>query len=118
MGQRRTARAQLERREGTNDTPAMAADDGLIPDVLADRYASRAMVEIWSPRAKVLLEREFWIAVLRAQQALGLDIPMPAIEAYERVKDQIDLESIRARERVSRHDVKARIDEFCALAGY
>ncbi len=118
MGQRRTDRPQLERGEGTNDTPAMAAGDAFIPDVLADRYASGAMVEIWSPRAKVLLEREFWIAVLRAQQALGLDIPMPAIEAYERVKDHIDLASIRARERVSRHDVKARIDEFCALAGY
>ncbi|MGA2052535.1 MAG: lyase family protein, partial [Opitutales bacterium] len=36
----------------------------------------------------------------------------------ERVKGQIDMESIRSRERVSRHDVKARIDEFCALAGH
>lgn len=75
------------------------------------------MVGIWSPRGKVLLEREFWIAVMRGQRALGLDIPEAAIQAYERVKEQIDLESIRARERVLRHDVKARIDEFCALAG-
>jgi adenylosuccinate lyase len=76
------------------------------------------MIEIWSPRAKVLLEREFWIAVMRAQRALGLDIPAAAIDAYERVKAQINLGSIRARERVTRHDVKARIDEFCGLAGY
>jgi adenylosuccinate lyase len=89
-----------------------------IPDVLADRYASRAMVDIWSPRAKVLLEREFWIAVMRAQRDLGVDIPDAAIAAYERVKTQVDLDSIRARERVTRHDVKARIDEFCALAGF
>ena len=27
-------------------------------------------------------------------------------------------DSIEARERVTRHDVKARIDEFCALAGH
>jgi len=94
-----------------------ADDDTHIPDVLADRYASREMVEIWSPRAKILLEREFWIAVMRAQRALGLDIPAEAIETYERVKKQIDLRSIRKRERVTRHDVKARIDEFCALAG-
>src|SRR5260221_5765839 len=76
------------------------------------------MVEIWSPRAKILLEREFWIAVMRAQRALGLDIPVAAIEAYERVKGLVDLDSIRVRERVTRHDVKARIDEFCTLAGH
>jgi len=92
-------------------------DDG-IPDVLADRYASQAMVEIWSPRAKILLEREFWIAVMRAQGALGVNIPAAAIDAYERVRGDIDLEHIRARERITRHDVKARIEEFCALAGH
>ena len=89
-----------------------------IPDVLADRYASRAMVDIWSPHARIVLEREFWIAVMRAQRALGIAIPAEAIEAYERVKGVVDLDSIRARERVTRHDVKARIDEFCALAGH
>ena len=89
-----------------------------IPDILADRYASAAMVSIWSPRARIVLEREFWIAVMRAQRALGIDIPAAAIEAYERVKERVDPDSIRARERVTRHDVKARIDEFCALAGH
>jgi adenylosuccinate lyase len=95
-----------------------AATDTVIPDVLADRYASRAMVDIWSPRARIVLEREFWIAVMRAQRALGIAIPAEAIEAYERVKNEVNLESIRARERITRHDVKARIDEFCALAGH
>ncbi len=90
----------------------------MIPDVLADRYASAAIKAIWSPEAKVVLEREFWIAVMRAQSARGIDIPPEAIAAYEAVVPQVDLESIRARERVTRHDVKARIDEFCALAGY
>ncbi len=90
----------------------------MIPDVLADRYASEAIKAIWSPGAKVVLEREFWIAVMRAQRARGIDIPSEAIAAYEGVAHQVDLESIRNRERVTRHDVKARIDEFCALAGY
>lgn len=94
------------------------AADRDVPDVLADRYASPAMIEIWSPRAKILLEREFWIAVLRGQRALGLDIPEAAIAAYQQVKSDVDLDSIRARERVTRHDVKARIEEFCALAGF
>jgi adenylosuccinate lyase len=89
-----------------------------IPDVLADRYASAAMRAIWSPRARIVLERELWIAVMRAQREFGLDIPAEAIAAYERVKDQVDFDRIRTRERVTRHDVKARIDEFCALAGH
>ncbi|MCX8072259.1 MAG: adenylosuccinate lyase [Candidatus Binatia bacterium] len=87
-------------------------------DVLAERYASPEMTAIWSPRGKVILERELWIAILKAQKELGLDIPDEAIAAYERVKEQVDLDSIRRRERVTKHDVKARIEEFCALAGY
>jgi adenylosuccinate lyase len=89
-----------------------------IANVLADRYASAAMRAIWSPRGRVLLEREFWIAELKAQHDLGLPVPPEAIADYERVKDQIDLESIRRREQTLRHDVKARLDEFCALAGH
>lgn len=88
-----------------------------IPNILAERYASDAMCALWSPEGKVRMERELWIAVLRAQQQLGLDVPADAVEAYERVKDQVDLESIRQRELVTRHDVKARIEEFCDLAG-
>jgi adenylosuccinate lyase len=89
-----------------------------VANVLAARYASSSMRAIWSPQGRMLLEREFWIAVLKAQRDLGLAVPEEAIAAYERVKDQIDLESIRRREQVSRHDVKARIDEFAALAGH
>ena len=89
-----------------------------IPDILAARYASTPMATIWSPERKIVLERELWIAVLRAQQDLGVDVPDGAVEAYERVVEQVDLDSIAARERVTRHDVKARIEEFAALAGH
>jgi adenylosuccinate lyase len=93
-----------------------------IPDVLAQRYASAEMAELWSPTHKVVLERELWVAVLRAQRDLGVDVPPEAIAAYEAVLAQgaaaVDLASIEARERVTRHDVKARIEEFAALAGY
>ena len=88
-----------------------------IPNVLAGRYASPAMRELWSPRTKVILERQLWIAVMQAQRDLGLDIPVEAIEAYRSVVEDVDLESIARREAVTRHDVKARIEEFCALAG-
>ncbi len=89
-----------------------------IPNVLAGRYASDAMKSIWSAKGRIVLEREFWIAVMRAQKDLGLDIPQEAIDAYESVKEQVDVESINNRERITRHDVKARIEEFCDLAGH
>jgi adenylosuccinate lyase len=90
----------------------------VIPNVLAARYASPELVELWSPERKVVLERRLWIAVLRAQRELGVDVPDGVVEDYERVVEQVDLASIAARERVTRHDVKARIEEFCALAGH
>ena len=93
-----------------------------IPNVLAGRYASTAMVEVWSPEHKIVTERRLWLAVLAAQRDLGVDFGGAdldvAIAAYEAVLDQVDLDSIAARERVTRHDVKARIEEFNALAGY
>lgn len=90
----------------------------MVSNVLATRYASADMVGIWSPEAKIVLERELWIAVLRAQRELGVDVPDGVIEAYEAVVDDVDLGSIADRERVTRHDVKARIEEFSALAGH
>ena len=90
----------------------------MIPDILASRYASSEISEIWSPEGKVCLEREFWIVVMKAQQKLGVEIPESAINSYEKVKSQIDLKSISKREKKLRHDVKSRIEEFCDLAGY
>ena len=89
-----------------------------VPNVLATRYAGADLAAIWSPEHKIVLERRLWIAVLRAQRDLGIDVPDGVVEAYEAVVDKVDLDSIAARERVTRHDVKARIEEFCALAGH
>ncbi len=94
----------------------------MIPNVLAARYASPTLTALWSPESKVVLERRLWIAVLVAQRDLGVPVPDGVIADYERVVDRgveaVDLASIAARERVTRHDVKARIEEFCALAGH
>jgi len=96
----------------------VSREPGTIPDVLANRYASAGMVGIWSPAAKVVAERRLWLAVLRAQRELGVEVPEAALADYERVLEQVDLDSMAARERVLRHDVKARIEEFNALAGH
>jgi adenylosuccinate lyase len=93
-----------------------------VPNVLATRYASSELARIWSPEHKIVLERQLWIAVLEAQRDLGIDVPDGVVEAYRDVADLgekgVDLDSIAARERVTRHDVKARIEEFSALAGH
>ena len=89
-----------------------------VPNVLATRYAGADLAEIWSPEHKIVLERRLWIAVLKAQRDLGIDVPDGVVEAYEDVVEKVDLASIAARERVTRHDVKARIEEFSALAGH
>jgi len=90
----------------------------VIQNVLAERYASPAISDIWSAEGRIILEREFWIAVMKAQHDLGLDIPADAITAYEKVIHKVNLPAIAERERVTRHDVKARIEEFNDLAGH
>ena len=86
--------------------------------LLANRYASLAMNEIFAPEAKIIAERKLWIAVMRAQAALGHPISKDVITDYENVITQVDLNSIDVREKKTRHDVKARIEEFNALAGH
>ena len=93
-----------------------------VPNVLATRYAAADLAAIWSPEHKIVLERQLWVAVLKAQKDLGIEVPDGVVEAYEAVVAQgtqgVDLKSIADRERVTRHDVKARIEEFSALAGH
>jgi len=102
-------------------TPAVLGETGrvtAVPNVLASRYASAQMTELWSAEHKVRLERRLWIAVMKAQRDLGIDVPAEAIAAYEAVVPQVDLDSIQQRERITRHDVKARLEEFSDLAGH
>ena len=89
-----------------------------IPNVLAERYASPSMKNLWSASGKVVMEREFWIAVMKAQLELGIKIAPSDIEASEKAKLLVDLDSIRKREAVTKHDVKARLEEFADKAGH
>jgi adenylosuccinate lyase len=87
------------------------------PNVLATRYATKEMVEIFNPVNKIIEERKFWITVLKLQKKAGLPITDSDIASYEKVINQVDLVSIDKLEIKVRHDVKARIEEFNALAG-
>jgi adenylosuccinate lyase len=89
-----------------------------VSGVLADRYASQEMREIWSREFKIKAERRLWISVLETQFSLGLDVFPSVIEDYRKNEDVVDLASIDSREKITNHDVKARIDEFNELAGH
>jgi adenylosuccinate lyase len=89
----------------------------ITPNVLATRYATKEMVTIFDPINKIINERKFWITILKLQQKAGLPITDSDIKEYEKVVEKVDLDSIDRREIKTRHDVKARIEEFNALAG-
>jgi len=95
----------------------MSMTPAVIPNVLANRYATKEMVAIFDPINKIIAERKFWITILRLQKAGGLSITDSDITSYEKVIEKVYLASIEKRERANRHDVKARIEEFNSLAG-
>ena len=95
----------------------MSNQDFIIPNVLADRYATKEMVAIFNPINKIIAERTFWITILKLQKKAGLPITDSDIASYEKVIDKVDQASIGKRELAVRHDVKARIEEFNHLAG-
>lgn len=86
-------------------------------NVLSQRYASPAMNAIFSEEGRVLAERNLWIAVMKAQQALGVaSISSEAIAQFEAAKNRIDIGRIEAIEKITKHDVKARIQAFVEAA--
>lgn len=87
-----------------------------VENQLATRYASKQIIQIFDLSKRFVLEREFWIEVLKLQKKFGMKIEATEIEKYEKVKEIVDLESIFNREKMLKHDVKARIEEFNALA--
>jgi adenylosuccinate lyase len=94
----------------------MSTTSNSTPNVLATRYATKEMVAIFDPINKIIAERKFWITILRLQKKAGLPITDSDIASYEEEINNVDLASIERREKQSRHDVKARIEEFNDLA--
>ncbi len=86
-------------------------------NVLSQRYAGPEINDIFSEKGRILAERELWIAVMKAQNRLGVSIPSNVIEAYESAKTDIDLDFIKARELETKHDVKAKIEAFVKASG-
>ena len=79
---------------------------------LADRYASRAMLELWSPARRYGLWRRLWLALAEAEQALGVPVPDEALTQMRAHLDDIDFDAVAAYEKRYRHDVMAHVHAF------
>jgi adenylosuccinate lyase len=79
---------------------------------LAERYASRAMLELWSPQMRHGLWRRLWLALAEAEQHLGVPIPDEALDQMRGHLDDIDFDKVAVYERRFRHDVMAHVHAF------
>ena len=83
---------------------------------LAERYASQAMLELWSPATRYGLWRRLWLALAEGQRELGVDIPEAAIREMRANLDNIDFEAVARYEKRIRHDVMAHVHAFSDVA--
>jgi adenylosuccinate lyase len=83
---------------------------------LAERYASKAMLELWSPKVRHGLWRQLWLALAEAEKELGVPIPDEAIAQMREHLDDIDFEKVADYERRFRHDVMAHVHAFGEVA--
>jgi adenylosuccinate lyase len=83
---------------------------------LAERYASQAMLELWSPVTRNGLWRRLWLALAEAQRELGVAIPDEAIRQMRANLDNIDFDAVAAYEKRIRHDVMAHVHAFGDVA--
>lgn len=102
-----------ERQEPQRGVP----ENPQIENVLAMRYASRPMRQLFSAENKVILHQDYWTEIMQGQHDLGIPIPQVHIDDYRGASDIVDLTQIKDRELVLRHDEKAMIETFNANAG-
>ncbi len=79
---------------------------------LASRYASDEMLYLFSPDKKFSTWRRLWIALARAEKALGLAITDEQIAEMEAHVSDIDYEYAAKMEKILRHDVMAHVHTF------
>jgi adenylosuccinate lyase len=96
----------------TSPTPGGPDRHASYSSPLAERYASREMLELWSPRHRYGLWRRLWVALAEAQQTLGVDISEEALAQMRGAVDAIDFAAVAAYERRFRHDVMAHVYAF------
>lgn len=79
---------------------------------LAERYASTAMLQLWSAQTRHGLWRRLWLALAESERALGVDISTEAVADMRAHLDDIDFAAVAAYEKRFRHDVMAHVHAF------
>src|SRR5258708_20621309 len=79
---------------------------------LSERYASRAMLELWSPQMRHGLWRRLWLALAESEQRLGVPIPDEALTQMRARPDDINFDTVAASARRFRPDVMAHVHAF------
>ena len=83
---------------------------------LAERYASKAMLRLWSHQTRYGLWRRLWLALAESEKDLGVSIPDEAIAQMRAHLDDIDFGAVAVYERRFRHDVMAHVHAFADVA--
>lgn len=89
---------------------------------LADQ-ADPELVTLWAYESQVRWERRLWVTVMEAQADVAphLGIPDWAIRSSRYYATRLPADTVQRindRERVTRHDVKARLEIFCEQASH
>ena len=83
---------------------------------LADRYASKEMLKIFSARHRFGTWRRLWVALAEAERELGLPVTEEAIQEMKAGLDELDFEKAAEYEKRFRHDVMAHVHLFGDVA--
>lgn len=76
---------------------------------LASRYASKYMLELFSPDTRYQTWRRLWVSLARAEMKLGLPITGQQVAELEDHITDIDYDCVSKREKEVRHDVMAHV---------
>ena len=92
------------------------SDNGVYSSALSERYASPAMLALWSAERRYGLWRRLWLALAEAERRLGVDIPEEALDQMREHLDDIDFAAVATYEKRFRHDVMAHVHAFGDVA--
>ncbi len=76
------------------------------------RYASPEMQHVFSDDFKFTTWRRLWVALAKAEHALGLDVTQEQIDEMQAHVNDVNYDVAEAREREVRHDVMSHVYAF------
>jgi adenylosuccinate lyase len=90
----------------------METEHGIYKSPFAERWSSDEMLRLFSDDTKFRTWRRLWIALAKAEKALGLPITDAQIAELEKNRDNINYEDAKRFEKETRHDVMAHIKAY------